>query len=102
MPYLFIIFIKIFSIYPGHTYTSETLRHFETRKGEHKTGKPIPTEVSLHHHDYKENNFKLILQTAHTKIGEAIIYDMIDVDKRLNANLPGFNLKLFKDRPPLL
>ena len=80
---------------PGHTYTGESVRHWVTRKKEHLTGKPNPTEISLHHHRLEDSNFKIVFQTRHTKIGEALVYKTVPISLRLNAHEPGFRLKLF-------
>ena len=79
----------------GHTYTGESVRHWDTRKREHLTGKPIPSEISLHHHRLDDKNFKIVFQTKYTKIGESIVYKTVLPSLRLNANEPGFRLKLF-------
>jgi hypothetical protein len=84
---------------PGHTYTGETTRHFDTRKWEHKIGKPVPSEITLHPHTYKDDNFKIVLQTEYTKIGESIVNNTVSEEKRLNL-YSTFKLKLFSERPP--
>ena len=80
---------------PGHTYVGETVRHLETRKREHRRGEPQPSEISLHHHDFKETNFSIALKTVHTTIGEAIVYNSIPSSLRLNNIKPPFQLQLF-------
>jgi len=76
-------------------YTGETVRHLKTRINEHLTGKPTPSEVSLHTHVPDRESFTIALSTQHTKIGEALLYKHVPPSKRLNANRPGFQLKLF-------
>ena len=78
----------------GCTYIGETVRHFQVRKNEHLSGKPVPSEVSLHQHVPKNSNFSIVCQTKHTKIGEAIIYNKIPPGKRMNNNRPPFLLKI--------
>ena len=80
---------------PGHIYTGETMRHFYTRKYEHYHGKPVPSEISLHEHSIKLENFKIVTQTKHHKIGEAIFNQNVLPNLRLNQNRPFFKLKLF-------
>jgi len=79
----------------GGCYTGETKRHFSTRRGEHLDGRPKPSEVTDHVHPPTPKSFRIILQTTHTKIGEAIIYKEVPVEKRINAHTPGYQLKLF-------
>jgi len=79
----------------GGCYTGETVRHLSTRINEHLYGKPSPSEVSSHVHAPTKKSFSIALSTIHTKIGEALIYKEVPTDKRLNANTPGFTLKLF-------
>ena len=76
----------------GGCYTGETVRHFYTRTNEHLSGRPNPSEVSLHVHPPTAADFKIVLKTTHTKIGEALIDKFVD---RLNNNQPPFTLKLF-------
>ena len=79
----------------GGCYTGETIRHLSTRINEHLTGRPMPTEVTTHVHEPQRKDFTIALRTAHTKIGEAIVIKEIDADKRINANRPCFQPKLF-------
>ena len=79
----------------GHTYTGETERHFYTRKTEHLLGKPEPSEVSLHEHPPKEDNFAIMIRTTYPKIGEAILYNTVPPNLRLNNNRPPFQLNVF-------
>jgi len=79
----------------GGVYTGETIRHFSTRMTEHLQGRPCTTEVTSHEHRATEDQFSIALRTAHTKIGEAITYNQVEPHKRLNANRPGYRLKLF-------
>ena len=76
-------------------YTGETIRHFDTRKKEHTMGCPTPTEVSLHEHAPKSTNFKIITINKYTKIGEALIYNTVPENRRLNKYRPPFELQLF-------
>ena len=80
---------------PGHCYVGETKRHFDTRQQEHIKGMPTPTEVSLHQHPPKQTNFKIAITTNKPKIGEALIYNTIPENLRLNNYRPPFQLKLF-------
>jgi len=82
----------------GGCYTGETTRHLHTRIHEHLSGSPTVTEVSNHEHRPNKGEFSIALHTKHTKIGEALIYQEVPLDKRLNANRPGYNLKLFCTR----
>ena len=79
----------------GCTYIGETKRHLSTRMKEHIKGRPVPSEISLHHHVAKEGNFSIVLKTAHPFIGEALIYQGTPESRRINNNLPPFQLKLF-------
>ena len=79
----------------GHTYTGESIRHWDTRKKEHLTGRPTPSEISLHHHVPKDKNFKIVFRTMHTKIGEGLVNKTVPPDLRINAHEPGYKLKLF-------
>ena len=79
----------------GHTYTGETTRHFSTRRNEHMRGKPVATEISLHHHALKKENFTIILRTRHTFIAEALINQKVLPQNRLNNYAPPFKLQLF-------
>ena len=79
----------------GGCYTGETVRHLSTRVQEHILGRPVPSEVSLHQHVASERDFKVVLQTIHTKIGESLLFKDVLPEKRLNAHRPGFELKLF-------
>ena len=76
-------------------YTGEIKRHFSVRKGEHRRAKPVPSEISLHEHNYREENFRLVLRTPHTKIGEAVIYSKVTANNRMNKYCPLFQLMLF-------
>ena len=79
----------------GHTYTGETKRHFCVRRREHLLGKPDLTEVSLHHHELKAENFKVAHRTKYTFIAEALIYLTVPPQYRLNKYAPPFKLQLF-------
>ena len=79
----------------GGCYTGETIRHLSTRINEHPTGRPMPTEMTTHIHEPQRKDFTIALRTVHTKIGEAIVIKEIDADKRINANRPCFQPKLF-------
>ena len=75
----------------GGCYTGETTRHLSTRVAEHIIGRPAPSEVALHQHVATKENFKAVLRTTHTKIGEAVIYKAVPIDRRLNANRLDWN-----------
>jgi len=79
----------------GGCYTGETTRHFTTRLHEHLEGRPTPTEVTKHHHIPTVDSFKIVHHTPHTKIGEALYFKLVDEEKKLNANRPPFQLRLF-------
>ena len=81
----------------GHVYTGESVRNFITRKNEHLSGRPTPSEVSLHEHPLSENYFSIKLKTVHTKIGEALVYNTVPRNLRLNNNIPPFTLKVFTE-----
>ena len=55
----------------------------------------MPTEVTTHIHEPQRKDFTIALRTVLTKVGEAIVIKEIDADKRLNANRPSFQPKLF-------
>ena len=80
---------------PGHCYVGETERHFATRADEHIRGKPEPSEVALHQHVSKMDNFLIILKTKYTKIAEALIFSTVPPQFRLNNYRPPFQLRLF-------
>ena len=67
-------------------YIGETVRHLSTRIAEHHKGQPTATEVTKHEHEFKEENFTVLLRTKHTKIAEAIILKQEAVNKILNEN----------------
>ena len=75
-------------------YTGETSRHFYTRQKEHLSGKPVPSEISLHQHERKKENFKIILRTSYTKIGEAVVNNFVSLQNRMNNYKPPFELKI--------
>ena len=60
-------------------HTRETKRHLFARKEEHQRVKPIPSEISLHKHNYRE----------------ARIYSKLEVNNRMNKYRPPFELKFF-------
>ena len=41
-------------------YIGDTKSHLFLRKGEHRRAKLVPSEVSLHVHNYREENFSLV------------------------------------------
>lgn len=79
----------------GHTYIGESVRHMATRASEHIRGDPQPSEVTMHGHRKKLENFQVVISTQYTKIGEAIIYETVPAALRLNHNKPKFQLQLF-------
>ena len=79
----------------GSSYTGETVRHLSTRIREHCSGKPIPSELSLHNHTIKANNFKIILRTQYTKIAETLVINDVPLNKRLNDMSTSTPIKLF-------
>ena len=79
----------------GFTYIGETTRHLQTRMREHLTGKPVPSEIGLHQHIAKLENFSIVLKTEHQLIGEALAYHSVPENERANNNMPPFQLKLF-------
>jgi len=79
----------------GLTYIGQTSRHFFTRKHEHITGSPDGSEVSHHVHVAQHKHFKIVAQTKHPLIAEAIYYEKVPPEKRLNNNRPPFKLQLF-------
>ena len=81
----------------GHTYIGETVRHFSVRRKEHITGDKGQTEISSHEHRASDDNFKIVLQTVHTTIGEALVYNTIPAEKCLNKYKPPFNLNIFPE-----
>ena len=69
--------------------------NLSTRVAEHISGRPVSSEVSLHQHVATKEIFKTVLRRTHTKIEETVIYKAVPIDRCLNANRPGFELKLF-------
>ena len=55
-------------------------RHLSTRVAEHLSGRTLPSEVSLHQHVATKENFKAVLRTTHTKIGEAVMNKTVPID----------------------
>ncbi len=53
-------------------YIGETRRQFKHRINEHMKGRP-PSEISMHAHPPKKDNFKIIYKTKHTKTAETLI-----------------------------
>ena len=56
-------------------YIGETRRHLDTRIREHIQGKPIPSEVALHLHPPKNENFRIITRTPYPRLAETIWID---------------------------
>ena len=81
--------------YCGGCYAGETVRHLFIRVQQHILGRPVPSEVSLHQYVASKQDFKVVLQTIHTKIGESLMFKDVLLEKRLNAHRLGFELKLF-------
>ena len=79
-----------------HVYVGETIRHFSTRVQEHIRGQP-PSDVSLYQHVAQQRQFSIVLRTSFTTIGEALIYNTIPKEKRLNNNWPPFKLQIFEE-----
>jgi hypothetical protein len=76
-------------------YTGETSRHFSTRKREHLTGKPVPSEVSLHIHHPSDDGFQIVCHSSWPTITEALVYNSVTPNRRINKYSPPFELKLF-------
>ena len=56
----------------NNRYIGETTRHLVTRAKEHLSGKPTPTEISMHCHPGSLSLFKVVLRTKHTRLAESI------------------------------
>ena len=75
-------------------YIGETKRHLSTRVHEHITGKPSPTEISLHVHVAKQEHFTILARTKYTKIAEAL-YIKNEHSELLNERNASYPLSLF-------
>ena len=53
-------------------YIGETTRHLATRIKEHLTAQPIPTEISLHEHPPRKENFTVISRSSNVRLCESI------------------------------
>ena len=76
-------------------YIGETSRHLATRVKEHLSGRPTPSEVSLHQHVATPEKFKILLLSKHPLIAESLCYHAVSPHQRLNNYHPPFELKLF-------
>ena len=54
------------------SYIGETRRQLHQRINEHVKGRP-PSEISMHVHLPKENNFKILARTKYTKTAETLL-----------------------------
>ncbi len=54
-------------------YIGETTRHLSTRVKEHLSGRPSPSEVSLHQHPATDSSFRVVSRSNYTKICENIV-----------------------------
>ena len=67
-------------------YVGETKRSFGTQMREHLTGH-LKTEVYLHEHKPKTENFKCVLRHRQTEMGEALVMkDLKDKNTQLMNN----------------
>lgn len=81
------------------SYIGETTRNFSVRIKEHITGKPTPTEVTLHNHSPQSQNFKVLCNSRYTRIAESIVLSLSkDKESLLNDFTKSYPLQLF---PPL-
>ena len=56
-------------------YIGETKRHLDTRIFEHLKGTPVPSEISLHFHELKKENFRIVTRTRNIRLAETILID---------------------------
>ena len=78
------------------SYVGETTRHLATRINEHLTGKPTPTEISLHTHVAKESNFEILYKSRYTKITESLVLSLMKSKHQLLNDIEkSYPLKLF-------
>ena len=75
-------------------YIGETTRHLQTRIREHLSGRPIPSEITLHNHVNFEQSFSVIARTNKTRIAESVFIAAYDTDILLNNNTSSFPLFL--------
>ena len=66
-------------------------KHHSTRTEE----QPTPSEVSLHQHVPHKQNFTLFLRTNYTTIGEALVYNTVPSQYRMNNIRPPYQLQLY-------
>ena len=66
-------------------YIGETRRHFQTRIKEHLKGQP-PSEISMHIHPPKKENFKVLLRSKYTRTAETFI-----IKRHLHENITLMN-----------
>ena len=66
-------------------YIGETRRQFQQRIKEHLTGRP-PSEISMHIHPPKKENFKIIYKTKYTKTAETLIIKHLISEKQKLMN----------------
>lgn len=78
---------------PGR-YIGETRRHLDTRINEHLFGKPVPSEVTLHTHTLKKENFKIITRTPYPRLAETICLDFFKNSSLLNERESSVPLNL--------
>ena len=70
-------------------YIGETRRHLDTRIREHIYGRPTPSEVALHIHPPKKDNFRIIVRTPYPRLAETVW--IVDLSNR------GYNLMNERD-----
>ncbi len=56
-------------------YIGETKRHLNTRIHEHLKAIPVPSEISLHHHPLKKENFFIVSRSSNIRFAETILID---------------------------
>ena len=77
-------------------YIGETRRHLITRINEHLSGKPVPSELSLHEHECKRENFTLLQCTPYTMIAESLHIARHKNTHLLNEKQSSLPLMLFR------
>ena len=76
-------------------YIGQTIRHFVTRKKEHMSGRPTPSEVSLHSHTPNDANFSILKRSDHPFITESIYIAKARSNNLLNDRQSSYPLKIF-------
>ena len=75
-------------------YVGSSIRHFATRINEHLKAYPTPTEISMHVHPPKKENFDIIACTEYPRFLESIIIKKSDFSTLMNERASSINTLL--------